>query len=165
MSFLDRAGFPSHRPSVQHLPVSSKQNLSRQRENIEQGNRCGNIKLESRFTKDQSIKPEARRNRRTTVPAKPKAPWPSPESRTLLRDLPRKWFLSRGDNLAMLFCWPSKLELSFPAHRHSAKSSGFVSGKIQRHEEKFRVSPETGVGHGLEALALLALKQCKMGEL
>jgi hypothetical protein len=58
--------------------------------------------------------PEARRNRRTTAPAKPKAPRPSPESRTLLRDLLREWFLSRSDNLAMLSCWPSELGTLIP---------------------------------------------------
>jgi len=65
----------------------------------------------------------------------------------------------------MLFSWPSKLELSFPAHRHSAEPSGFVSGKIERDKEKFRIASETVAERGMEALALLALKQCKMSSL
>jgi hypothetical protein len=48
---------------------------------------CKNYQENDRFS---MLWPEARRNRRTTAPAKPKASWPSPESRTLLRDLLRK---------------------------------------------------------------------------
>jgi hypothetical protein len=65
----------------------------------------------------------------------------------------------------MLSCWPSEPELSFPAHRHSAESRGFVSGKMKQDEEKFRLARESMRSERFGALALVGLKQCKISEL